>query len=212
MKIKKTLPILALSLALVACGGDKNNTENSTKENTTNPVSTSETMDKDDSKEENQAPASTSEMDTKYEEKLSVKEIVENAKKDYPDYQLEEVSFDADEENLYEVTLFKDNMEVSLDLDIFTGEVKQKEEDEEDDNMVVLDEKYLDNLDKYLEDILADADGDGEEHYFKEWDLKTEDGSPILKAEVALRAGRKDAYSYKVDPSDGKIIEKEIED
>lgn len=212
MKIKKTLPILALSLALVACGGDKNNTENSTKENTTNPVSTSETMDKDDSKEENQAPASTSEMDTKYEEKLSVKEIVENAKKDYPDYQLEEVSFDADEENLYEVTLFKDNMEVSLDLDIFTGEVKQKDEDDEDDNMVVLDEKYLDNLDKYLEDILADADGDGEEHYFKEWDLKTEDGSPILKAEVALRAGRKDAYSYKVDPSDGKIIEKEIED
>lgn len=212
MKIKKTLPILALSLALVACGGDKNNTENSTKENTTNPVSTSETMDKDDSKEENQAQASTSEMDTKYEEKLSVKEIVENAKKDYPDYQLEEVSFDADEENLYEVTLFKDNMEVSLDLDIFTGEVKQKDEDDEDDNMVVLDEKYLDNLDKYLEDILADADGDGEEHYFKEWDLKTEDGSPILKAEVALRAGRKDAYSYKVDPSDGKIIEKEIED
>jgi uncharacterized membrane protein YkoI len=212
MKIKKTLPILALSLALVACGGDKSNTENSTKENTTNPVSTSETMDKDDSKEENQAPASTSEMDTKYEEKLSVKEIVQNAKKDYPDYQLEEVSFDADEENLYEVTLFKDNMEVSLDLDIFTGEVKQKEEDDEDDNMVVLDEKYLDNLDKYLEDILADADGDGEEHYFKEWDLKTEDGSPILKAEVALRAGRKDAYSYKVDPSDGKIIEKEIED
>lgn len=212
MKIKKTLPILALSLALVACGGDKNNTENSTKENTTNPVSTSETMDKDDSKEEIQAPASTSEMDTKYEEKLSVKEIVENAKKDYSDYQLEEVSFDADEENLYEVTLFKDNMEVSLDLDIFTGEVKQKDEDDEDDNMVVLDEKYLDNLDKYLEDILADADGDGEEHYFKEWDLKTEDGSPILKAEVALRAGRKDAYSYKVDPSDGKIIEKEIED
>lgn len=213
MKIKKILPILGLSLALVACAGDNDTTDN-TSDDTSMPVSTDESIEVVPYEDESTSDETTSNevMDMDEESKLSPMEVVDKAKEGYEDYELESISYDMDDGEYYEVTLFMDNNEVSMHVDPMTGEIIKKEEEMDDDTKTALDEKYLDNIQEHLDKAIEDADADGNMHYIDEWSLEMEDGRALLETEVFEKESKKEAYTYKIDPEDGKVLEKEIED
>lgn len=200
MKIKKYLPVFVLSLALVGCGGDKANNKN-TNENT-NPPSTSENME----------GSTSGDNENKSEKTLTAKEAVAKAKEEYKDYELESISYEKDEGDNYKVDLFKDTNEVSLYIDKNSIGISKEEEKTDDDTKTALDEKYLDNLEDYLNKALEDANKDKKDHYIGEWSLEKDDSRSKLDVEIYEKDSNKEAYSYKIDPENGEILEKEAED
>ncbi|MDD7463705.1 MAG: PepSY domain-containing protein [Anaerococcus sp.] len=226
MKIKKVLPVLALSLALVACGGDKDDNK---AETTETPAATStETMDDqddmDDKDDMDDASDDQDDMDDKddmdnastdenvqSEAKLTAKETVDKAKAEYEGYELEGISYEADDGEYYKVKLFKDNQEVEVYVDNKTGEIIKKEEETDNDNRKALDEKYVEKLEDQLDLALEDA-GKDKNYVVDEWSLEMDDGRALLEVNIYDQDNRKDAYDYKIDPESGDILEKEVED
>lgn len=198
---------------MVACGGDKDNTDNKAEDTSTPATSTDENVviETDKDKTSNEI-TSSEDISMNGESKLSVVEVVNRAKEDYKDYKLESISYDKDDGEYYNVELFMDNNEVSLYINPLTGEIIKKEEEIDGDTKTGLDEKYLDNVEEYLDQALEDADVYGKVHYIDEWKLGMEDGRPLLEAEIFEKESRKEAYTYKIDPENGKVLEKETDE
>lgn len=207
MKIKKVLPIFALSLVFMACGKkDVEQTDQNSTKNTEINMSFEDPktmVSTDDNK-------STTNENTK---EISPMEAFKKAKEEFSDYQLESMSYDIkNNQNLYKVNLFKDNNEVSVYVDSLTAEVTNKKEEMDNDQKQALDEKYLENIPKYLEDVLNDVNKDGKTYLVKDWSIDTDDGRSLLDVEIYEKHMNKKVFTYKINPEDGKVLEKEIKD
>lgn len=217
MNIKKILPIFALTFALAGCGGDEAPANDDDMNNDTDVVMSEEDDQVETSDDSDDIDDTSVEEETQTEdEDLAIenaKDAVDTAKEEYTDYDLKSVSYE--EENgdyLYKVELFKENEEVEVAIDPIDGQVVKKEEDTDDDgDDMALDEAYLDQVETYLADALDDANQDGS-YYIDEWKLEIDDGRPVLEAEIYYEETNQEAYSYKIDPENGEILEKEKED
>lgn len=205
MKKQIKLGMTALLMtALCACGGPKNaNTVNTANANTNQAQAAVESQDQANASA-GQVQANIQAVDEKAYP-VSLAQTVDAFKKEYPQAQLTEVSFEQENGSyVYEIKGKDSSKDYELQVHAASGEIlKQGQENENNPMIQALDLAQVKTEQEAMDAALAAAKG--KNLYVKSWSLEIENKRPVY--EVSLVKGNQDDLDVKLDAKTLEVLD-----
>ena len=205
MKKQVKLGLTALLMtALCACGGPKNaDTVNTAKANANQAQASVESQDQSNASA-GQVQANIQAVDEKAYP-VSLAQTVDAFKKEYPQAQLTEVSFEQENGSyVYEIKGKDSSKDYELQVHAASGEIlKQGQENENNPMIQALDLAQVKTEQEAMDAALAAAKG--KNLYVKSWSLEVENKRPVY--EVSLVKDNQDDLDVKLDAKTLEVLD-----
>lgn len=212
MKIRKILPILALSLAFTGCGQENkkevDNKEAVSEEKLNKAVEAGENQGNIDEKTSPNLDNDSSKIELVSANDANIKispvKAYEIVKENYKNPQLESMGLNKDSGTyLYDIEIVSENEELEIKVNPLDGSMQEEEKNTGDKENNFIDESLLNNILEYVNKALNDA---GSNYSVNKWSLDLDDGIDKLEVELTDNSSE---LEYTIDPKNGEILEKE---
>ena len=205
MKKQVKLGLTALLMtALCACGGPKNAVTGNTAKANANQAQTSVESQDQSNASAGQVQANIQAVDEKAYP-VSLAQTVDAFKKEYPQAQLTEVSFEQENGSyVYEIKGKDSSKDYELQVHAASGEIlKQGQENENNPMIQALDLSQVKTEKEAMDAALAAAKG--KNLYVKSWSLEVENKRPVY--EVSLVKDNQDDLDVKLDAKTLEVLD-----
>ncbi len=199
-KVIITAMVMALSLGLMACGGN-----NDTVPPVVETPSGAETGTSDvETPVDSQTPTNNTGSNVD-ETMMSAVEVFDKYVAEFPELKFEEMELDKDSGKYYYKLEGSDSTgEYEFKINAHDGSLIKKEMDKEIDFSGEITKEHVAKIDSFVDQALADAGADAK---LDEWTLKFDDG--IVKIEIEIDMPDLSDLEYKYDVNTGALLEKD---
>ncbi len=191
---------LVVALGLTACSGEDVKDSSPAKDN---DQIEQDNQDHDNDKIEDKGSSANKDLSNYNDIELTVNDAYNKFIEENLDVNLEKIELDYDDNTyFYKIEGHDGDLYHEMKINAITGDIT-KDEEKDKDKEDILDLKYLNKIDEFVQKSLNDS---GEGFISMEWDLDIKDGIPELEVEIEREDGELE-YTYNLDT--GELLEKD---